>query len=627
MAYDRRVVSEMIGWLVALFLLFIAPAHAQCNGIFGANQACGSVGGGPPSQVPFSTIAGANAPQVVNVTTYGWNCDSTDHSTQAQNAINAVSNAGGGTLFFPACPQAIFTATGSGTNLTVTGISGTIQIGMLINSLSAGIPAGTAIAAQQSGSSGGNGVYTTSQATTISAAQTIGNLTYRADSQLIIPILNYGPSGYQWSSSIRMSGPGGGANWQGGTANNSINLAYPYANPSIIDLRFHGQKSSAVGYVATGGTLYNNGSTTTFTAQFTATGGTCATPMQFTASAVGGVIQAVSLGIQDLNTQIAQTVRAICAVPPPNPVSATCTNCTAGSGATFNLYWTDGKINAFGVGSVEIDHLYFIDLSASNSTPFMYFTNAMANVHDNNFACTGNSSQDAIVLGGMQGINYLTQDGDEAFLGYKPTIERNQFNFCNRFVFVRTFGDNLVFANNIGGDNCSGDRLVEFIDGSTLVGVYNNAVRDNWFEACKGGSLKWPIVLTNGVTNSFFTNNIIVDIDGARATNYVSDYRIVDASSSGNLFELSLGCWFYYPSTNCTTFSGNLTGINQNTITGQMVGAYRSGGNGQQTYTYYQNFGQGAFVHGNYGRNDFGGTACPNQQIAIADTSDQGLLG
>lgn len=66
------------------------------------------------------------------------------------------------------CSPATFTATGSGTNLTVSSVAGVITIGDTISGT--GIPAGTTIAAQTSGTPGGAGVYTTSVATTASAA-------------------------------------------------------------------------------------------------------------------------------------------------------------------------------------------------------------------------------------------------------------------------------------------------------------------------------------------------------------------------------------------------------------------------------------------------------------------------
>lgn len=64
---------------------------------------------------------------------------------------------------------ATFTATGSGTNLTVSSVTGYISIGDTLGTVT-GIPAGTTIVSQTSGTTGGAGVYVTSGATTISAS-------------------------------------------------------------------------------------------------------------------------------------------------------------------------------------------------------------------------------------------------------------------------------------------------------------------------------------------------------------------------------------------------------------------------------------------------------------------------
>jgi hypothetical protein len=63
---------------------------------------------------------------------------------------------------------AAFTGTGSGTNLTVTAITGTILPGMVLSGT--GVPGGTTIVSQTSGTIGGAGVYVTSVSTTSSSA-------------------------------------------------------------------------------------------------------------------------------------------------------------------------------------------------------------------------------------------------------------------------------------------------------------------------------------------------------------------------------------------------------------------------------------------------------------------------
>ena len=64
---------------------------------------------------------------------------------------------------------ATFTASGSGTNLTVSAVTGVITVGETLGTTT-GITAGTTILSQTSGTPGGAGVYVTSAATTISAA-------------------------------------------------------------------------------------------------------------------------------------------------------------------------------------------------------------------------------------------------------------------------------------------------------------------------------------------------------------------------------------------------------------------------------------------------------------------------
>lgn len=69
---------------------------------------------------------------------------------------------------FTASIGASFTASGSGTNLTTTAVTGLISAGDTVTGT--GVPAGTTILSQTSGTTGGAGVYVTSQATTASAA-------------------------------------------------------------------------------------------------------------------------------------------------------------------------------------------------------------------------------------------------------------------------------------------------------------------------------------------------------------------------------------------------------------------------------------------------------------------------
>jgi hypothetical protein len=73
---------------------------------------------------------------------------------------------------------ATFTGSGSGTNLTTTSVTGTIGIGDVI--AGTGVPTGTTIVSQTSGTPGGAGVYVTSGATTASSASITAGVTVTA---------------------------------------------------------------------------------------------------------------------------------------------------------------------------------------------------------------------------------------------------------------------------------------------------------------------------------------------------------------------------------------------------------------------------------------------------------------
>lgn len=70
------------------------------------------------------------------------------------------------------CTRSAFTGTGSGVNLTTTAVAGIIKVGDVV--AGTGVPAGTTIVSQTSGTTGGAGVYVTSVATTSSGASLTG---------------------------------------------------------------------------------------------------------------------------------------------------------------------------------------------------------------------------------------------------------------------------------------------------------------------------------------------------------------------------------------------------------------------------------------------------------------------
>lgn len=84
------------------------------------------------------------------------------------------------------CVRASFTGTGAGTALTTTSVTGIIKVGDGV--AGTGVPAGTTIISQTSGTAGGAGVYVTSQATTSSSASlTSGGIPPGATLAYIVP--------------------------------------------------------------------------------------------------------------------------------------------------------------------------------------------------------------------------------------------------------------------------------------------------------------------------------------------------------------------------------------------------------------------------------------------------------
>ena len=131
---------------------------------FQDGQAAGSIVPGRVRDFIVST-----APSV-NPLAYG---TITDGGTFGDGLSHPASSNGFATL---AAIQAIykdasFTATGSGTNLTISSVTGSIQLGRIL--VGTGIPTNTTLVSQTSGTTGGAGVYVTSGSTTASAASVI----------------------------------------------------------------------------------------------------------------------------------------------------------------------------------------------------------------------------------------------------------------------------------------------------------------------------------------------------------------------------------------------------------------------------------------------------------------------
>jgi hypothetical protein len=116
--------------------------------------------------------------------------------TWAEIASILLGSTNAPTAVFTGSIGATFTGTGSGTNLTTTGVVGLISAGDVV--AGAGVPAGTSIVSQTGGTTGGAGVYVTSQATTssgaaLTTASTVLNVTAVASGALAVSQILFSP--------------------------------------------------------------------------------------------------------------------------------------------------------------------------------------------------------------------------------------------------------------------------------------------------------------------------------------------------------------------------------------------------------------------------------------------------
>jgi len=141
-------------------------------------------------------------------------------------------------------------------------------------------------------------------------------------------------------------------------------------------------------------------------------------------------------------------------------------------GTIFDLRSTTGpaKIDTRGLGFLGIYGITFKDGGSVNTNPFIQTTNTTSHIIGNEFYGTG-TTQDAIILGGTS--TTLGGGSNAPFQGYGTIIRGNYFNKIQRGVYVRTYGNGNVIADNIFWNQCGGSAAIE------LVGLSGNATTGN----------------------------------------------------------------------------------------------------------------------------------------------------
>ena len=162
---------------------------------------------------------------------------------------------------------------------------------------------------------------------------------------------------------------------------------------------------------------------------------------------------------------------------------ATTATTGSGTGLTLNLAAVSGgafaKIETYGLGTLEIDHLTLYD-SGSDNLPFIRTTGTTVHLHDAYIWGTG-STQDAVVLGGTSNAFVTINNPLAAFQGYDTTIEENTFNHIRRAVYTQMFNAAAKIEHNIvdaasqtdipeGAAFDSNNPLVDSVSGATNSG-------------------------------------------------------------------------------------------------------------------------------------------------------------
>jgi hypothetical protein len=169
------------------------------------------------------TINGTVKSGTVNLST------ATSFASAAALIAETLEIDGAQTAQVTASQGSTFTGTGSGTNLTVAAIVGVLHPGDTVTG--SGIPGGTTIVSQSSGTIGGNGVYVTSQATTVAGATT-GTSTFLEVTAVVSGAIGfpqvYSGTGVTDDSYVTAFGSGGG-----GIGNYITNTAQQFASTTV----------------------------------------------------------------------------------------------------------------------------------------------------------------------------------------------------------------------------------------------------------------------------------------------------------------------------------------------------------------------------------------------------------
>lgn len=181
-----------------------------------------------------------------------------------------------------------------------------------------------------------------------------------------------------------------------------------------------------------------------------------------------------------------------------------------------------GKIETYGLGHFEADHITFYDpVTSGFQLPFLYSTGTTVKIHDVSFISNSSGGTegrlDDIVLGGPLATFSTVNDPLAAFQGYDSEISYCYTNRTRRLVLMQTYiSATYIHGNFIGpqsGSNLSNGAAIEvYTPGGALGGV--NMIVHNRIE---GTYYTYPIKVIGSLGN-YIAGNDIEDVTTAVAT-------------------------------------------------------------------------------------------------------------
>jgi len=308
--------------------------------------------------------------------------------------------------------------------------------------------------------------------------------TYRFDSQLLLPNTG-GASATQ--ANLRITGAGGGPTWEIGSG-----LSNMLKTAARLDLRYQGNNNAKIetegqGTLQIDNLMITDGSTPP---SFSVTGATLTNVVVTSNVAVATFVSTLNQG-----RYIGATWEVSGATGDTDLNGVW--DVTAVSGTTITFSTTNVTNGTYNNGALTLTY----------AAPFIHTTATTLDIHGVAFVgATGQTTQDAIVLGGNTNTYSGTPAQNDPFNGYGTVIAKNSFAYLGRGLYLRTQANGVLFEGNTFVRHGVGLVAVD-CDGTNSIDSgganFGNIINNNLFE---GESYVYPIRLNHCQNGNFIGN-------------------------------------------------------------------------------------------------------------------------